>query len=256
VFYYTLVNENGLWSVVWEGVLLDQAGDLFQKGMLEEAIALCDKALALNPYSAAAYDRKAWCYGRQNPSGYEARQSRTAAIELSAKKAVALEPEDPDHYITLSLAYDASDLPELQIECYQKAIRLPTCTPAGKVACYTNISGTYTTMSKYARAIAYADSALEIDSTSTAAWLKKAWAEINLGHADSAKASIDRALATDWKRQLDKGMQFSLLFLAASIEERTRDYASAREHVLQALEMEPGDEDAQALYTRIKGKME
>lgn len=252
VFYYTLVNENGLWSVVWEMALLDQAGDLYQKGMLDEAIALCDKALALNPYSGAAYDRKAWCYDRQNPSDYEARQPRKTAIELNAKKAVALEPEDPNRYNTLANAYL---LPELQIECYQKAIRLPTCTPDGKVLYYSNIAATYVGMSKYSRAIAFADSALAIDSSNAFALMKKAAAEFFLERIDSAKVSIDRALAVDWPRQLDRGLQFSLQYLAARVYEKENDYDRALEHVLKALEMEPGNAGAQQLYSRIKRKM-
>jgi len=255
VGYYTLTNENGLWSVVWETALLDRAKDLLHKGMLDEAIALCDKALVLNPYSAAAYNWKAWCYDRQNPSGYEASQSRNAAIETNAKKAIALEPEDPSHYNTLSLAYLAQDLPELMIECYQKAIRLPTCTPAGKVTYYSNISAACVGMSKYGRAITFADSALATDSSSAFALMQKAVAEFSLERIDSAKTSIDRALATDWTRQLDNSLQFRLLFWAGLVEENVGDYDRALEHVLKALEIEPSSEAAQEMYGRVKREM-
>jgi len=254
VFYYTLANENGMWSVVWEIALLDRAGDMFQKGMLDEAIALCDKALALNPYSAGAYEQRAWCYVRQVPAGYQARQARDAAVELNAKKAVALEPEDPNHYNTLAQVYYVLDLPELQIEALQKAVHLPTCTPNGRVAYYSNISGAYSGMSRPEKAIAFADSALSIDSTNVFAWMKRAIAEYDLERTDSAKVSIDRALAADWANQLDKGLQFTLQFFAALIDERARDYEGALQHVLRALEMEPGNKGAQTIYSRVKRK--
>jgi tetratricopeptide (TPR) repeat protein len=255
VHYYTLVNENGQWSVVWEAALLDQAEDLYRKGMLDEAIALCDKALALNPYSAAAYDKRAWCYERQKPKDYDGRRSRQIAIELNAKKAIALEPEEPDHYNTLALAYSAQNLPELKIDCYQKAIHLPACEPAGKVAYYSNIASEYRLMSKYARAKVYADSALAVDSTSAFAWMQRALAEHLLGRQDSAEVSIDRAFGVDWEGQLDKGLQFTLLFVAALLEETRQDHEKSLAHVLKALEIEPGNTDAQALYRRIKTKV-
>lgn len=252
VFYYTLVNENGVWSVVWEIALIDQAKDLYRKGLLDEALAMCDQALALNPYSAAAYNRKAWCYDRQTPSTDVARQARNAAIEVSAKKAIALEPEVSAHYNTLALAYGAQDLSELKIECYQKAIRLPTCPPRAKVPYYANISGAYGGMSKWNKAITFADSALAIDSADAFAWMQRAIAEYNLERRDSAKASIDRALAVDWASHLDRGLQFSLQYYAALIDERAHDNEGALEHVLKALEMEPGDEGAQTIYSRVK----
>jgi tetratricopeptide (TPR) repeat protein len=254
VFYYTLVNENGVWSVVWEMALIDQAKDLYRKGMLDEALAMCDRALALNPYSAAAYNRKAWCYDRQTPSTDVARQARNAAIEVSAKKAIALEPEVSAYYNTLALAYVAQDLPELEIECYKKAIRLPTCPPRAKVPYYANISGAYGGMSKWNEAITFADSALAIDSVDAFAWMKRAMAEYNLERTDSAKASIDRALAVDWASQLDRGLQFSLQISAALIDERVSDNQGALEHVLKALEMDPGNEGAQTIYSRVKRK--
>jgi tetratricopeptide (TPR) repeat protein len=254
VLYYTFANENGLWSVVWEMALLDQARDLLMKGMLDEAIGLCDKALALNPYSAVAYDWKAWCYDRKGAPDHEARQARKVAIETNAKKAVALEPEDPGHYNTLSLAYRAQDLPELQIECYRKAIGLPTCKKARKVVYYANISGTYAGMSKWRKATAFADSALAIDSADAFALMKKAEAELALEHADSAKSCLDRALAANWETQLDKGLQFHLFYLVALSDEKSHEYDQARENVLKALEMDPSDARAQALYSRVKRK--
>jgi tetratricopeptide (TPR) repeat protein len=220
--------------------------------MLDEAIAVSDKALALNPYSAAAYDRKAWCYARQTPAGYDERQSCNSAIELNAKKAVALEPEDPAHYNTLSLAYDAQDLPELVLECYQKAIRLPTCTPSERALYYVNSAGAYFKMSKDEKALESTDSALAIDSASTMALTMRARILLYRDRADSAKVAIDRALATHWERRLDKGTQFDLLLLAAMIEAVLRDYDRALAHVVRALEMQPSDKPAQELYAHIK----
>jgi tetratricopeptide (TPR) repeat protein len=177
------------------------------------------------------------------------------AIEINAKKAIGLEPENPDFYNTLALAYDADDLPELKVECYQKALNLPTCTPRSRVAYYGNIAVQYSYMSKYKKALVYADSALMIDSTCAFALLQKAKSEFLLDRKDSAVADINRALDVNWEEQLDKGLQFTLLYVAALIEEATQNYDESFAHVLKALEIQPSSEGAQELYARVKRRV-
>jgi tetratricopeptide (TPR) repeat protein len=257
VEYYTLANDRGKWRIVWEGKLLCQVQDLFSKGMHEEAIALCDKALELNPYSAQAYSQKAWCYDRKNSSTWDEVVSRSTRIEANARKALALEPERPDFYNTLSLAYT---VPELKIECYQKALALRYCTKKRRTVYYGNIANSYLNDKKPAKSIPYSDSALLIDSTKTYTLVMRGEAENMLGRYAQAKMFYDRALNTnwqDWKEGgLDQGVQQWLFYGAAFCEFGLKDYDAALEHVLKALEIDPAFEMAQELYKSIKSEMQ
>ena len=144
---------------------------------------------------------------------------------------------------TLSLAYEAQGLPELKIECYQKALHLPYCTRNGKVTYYSNIATTYLGEGKDLKAIPFADSALAIDSADAFALKLRGRAELGLGRDSSAKRYFDRAFATDWQERLDKGLQVFLLYDAARCEYRLEEYDAALDHVLKALEIRPSSSE-------------
>lgn len=252
VVYYTLTNERGKWRIAWEGKLLSRASDLFKKGMHDEAIALCDEALELNPYSAWAYHRKAWCYGRRSSSTWDDLLSRNARIEDNARKALALEPEQPELYNTLSIAYA---IPELQIECYQKALASRYCTKKERACYYGNIAMAYLEDENPTKSIPYADSALLVDSSDSYALMVRGQAENGLDRYAQAKMFYDRALNTNWQVGLDQGLHHWLFYGAALCEYKLKDYDAALQHVLRALETSPNSDKAQELYMSIKSEV-
>ena len=255
VWYYTTVNENGAWRITWVKSILSRAGEFFDKGMYEEAIAQCDKALELDPYSAPAYSKRAWCCDRKaNLARDDEKQNLVGLVESNARKALALEPENPDLYNTLALVFTQQDLPELRIECYRKAIALPYCSGWEKLVFYGNLASCYMALERGSQAEACADSALAIDSTDAFALFVRGNVEVRQGHDSQARSYYDRALQVDWSSRLDKENQFKLLWCAASCEYMLRDYDAALAHVLKALEINPGNKSAQNLYRLAKAK--
>jgi tetratricopeptide (TPR) repeat protein len=253
VWYYTTTNENGTWRITWVKSILSRAEEFFDKGMYEEAIAQCDKALELDPYSALAYSNRAWCNDRKvDLARGDEKRDLVGLIESDARKALALEPEDPDLYNTLALVFTQQNLPELRIENYRKAIALPYCPDWKKLAFYGNLVSCYLAMDRWTQAKACADSALALDSSDAFALFVRGNVELRPGHDKQAKSYYDRALQVDWSSRLDRENQFKLLWCAASCEYTLRDYDAALAHVLRALEISPGNKSAQELYRLIK----
>jgi len=255
VWYFTTVNENGTWRVTWMQSILSRADEFYDKGMYEEAIAQYDKALELDPYSAQAYSERAWCYDRKaNLARDDEKQNLVGLIESNARKALALEPENPDLYNTLALVFTQQQLPELRIECYRKAIALPYCPGWKKRSLYANLVSCYLAMERWTQAKACADSALAIDSTDAFALFVRGNVEFLQHRYKQAGSFYDRVFETDWENQLDKQNQVQLLSSAALSEFMLQDNDAALTHVLKALEISPGDKSAQELYRFVKLK--
>ncbi|MCX6844427.1 MAG: tetratricopeptide repeat protein [candidate division WOR-3 bacterium] len=255
VWYYTTVNENGTWRITWVKSILSRADEFYDKGMYEEAIAQCDKALELDPYSALAYSKRAWCCDHKvDLARGDEKQGLVGLIESNARKALALEPENPDLYNTLALVFTQQDLPELRIECYRKAITLPYCPGWKKLTFYGNLVSCYLALERWTQAKACADSALAIDSTDAFALFVRGNVEFNQHRYKQARSFYDRAFQTDWSNRLDKENQFLLLVCAAYCEYMLRDYDVALTHILRALEINPGDGRAQEVYRLVKLK--
>lgn len=63
-FYYSLINENGKWKLLWTSTLLSFATKKFDDGNYSEARKTLEKIIEINPFSGSAYRWLAWCYTR------------------------------------------------------------------------------------------------------------------------------------------------------------------------------------------------
>jgi hypothetical protein len=133
VKYYTLQKEKGRWLIVWPEAHTDSASRLFNAADYLGAQVESNRALNVDPYSATAYDRIAWCFARTSMPLLDAYASYTDSVEKYARRALELEPDVPERYNTLALA---QVLPELQIECYRKGLGSRYCSKGTRAVLY------------------------------------------------------------------------------------------------------------------------
>jgi tetratricopeptide (TPR) repeat protein len=252
VSYYTVQEQKGRWRVVWAQTYLDSASKLFNAGSYAEASLQCDLAISLNPYSADAYDRKAWCFARTHAQPWEDVGSLTDSVEYNARRALELEPDIPDRYNTLALA---QRVPELRIECYKKGAASRFCSRSTRAVLYGNIANTFIEIHDAGMTAVYAESALAIDSTNCFALLQLGVAKKELDGPAVAVVQLRKGLAdaTNWG---DKALRKRFFSVLAEYEYETGEYDSAMSHVLRALDISPSKEISytheDSLYQKIK----
>jgi tetratricopeptide (TPR) repeat protein len=245
--YLTLRNENGKWRVVWNYILLQQASQMYNDGEYSRSIELSQRARDINPFSAEAYSRIGWCYARDGSLDFE---TRKVEMLKNFKYAVRLEPDVPDHYNSLATYFGFVDIPEMEIENYEKAIQL-TRNEEAKSYLYSNLSTVYQRQEKFEEATLAIETAVGLDSTNTHGWYR--WGSVLMAQEnfDLAKAKFEFAMT---KKEMSSVMHFSLLRAHAISCFNLKDYACAKESILRALEIEPSDEQALWIYRQVKDR--
>src|SRR6218665_197293 len=103
-YYYTLINENGNWKIIWTNTLRSFADKKFSQGNYAEARATLEKIIEIDPFNGEAYGQLAWTYQRDRSLPDKEREN---GIMKNAKYALTLEENNPWHYNTMATYFDA-----------------------------------------------------------------------------------------------------------------------------------------------------
>lgn len=246
--YYTLINEDNNWKVIWARTLGDLAWRQYEKGLYNEAIKLNERILEINPFSSNAYSEKAWCFVRDNLLPAHERNSK---VLENAKKALVLEPDIARHYNTLAMYYGTVGIPELIIENFQKAI-INSLTEKEKSTYYSNIASTYLNWDKLDSAYLYINNAIALDSQSTHSWMGKGNILFKKKLREDAQIALEKALNLP---EMESALQATLYFSYAVLSNSQNKYKVAHKYILKALEIDPNNFTYQQLYKEIKPKV-
>ena len=247
-FYYTLINENNEWKILWSWTLTSLASEKFQKGDYDGAIKLYKKIIELNPFDGSSFDQLAWCYNRMyNANNTTTSQELLDNVATNAKQAITLEPDNANHYNTMSTYYNLINNEDLAIEYLQKALKLTT-SKGDSVQFLSNI-GVYKIGKKdYKPAQYFLTKALLIDSTD-------AFALYNLGSVMDHFKNYQLAIEC-YKRvkeeELEDNLKGRYYYEYASTLVNINDKAKAKEYILKALEISPSDLEYRVLYESLK----
>jgi len=159
---------------------VNEATALWNKGINEDAIKLCNEALDLNPNDAAAYSRRGTAYARlmQYEQAFE---DFDKAIELNPTFAMA--------YNNRGTAYFNQQQYEQAIQDYNRAIELNP----GFALAYNNRGEVYSKQGRYERAIQEFDKAIELKPDYADAYFNRAKAHEELGNKKKSKADFAKA---------------------------------------------------------------
>lgn len=248
IIYYTLINEDGKWKILWLENIKKTAEEQNSKGFYEEAIKLYEKVLSLDPYNGATYGHIGWCRQRMG-KGEEA--------VTYFKKAVMLEPDNPSHYNSFASYYLERHLHSLAIENIEKAISMGYGSDYQKASFYVNLSVALRGQGDYKKAMVVVDKAIELIPLYAFAYMQKGDTLVGRREYEEASKQYLKALDLNEKNEdkLEQSFLFSIYYRLSGSEYNLADYVNAKTHIMKALEITPENKDAQELYSLIKAKV-
>ena len=216
----------------------NKSTSLYSLGRYEEAIFCVDKALLLNPNNKVAWDNKG--ISLHDLGRYE------EAIQCY-DKALELDPNFAAVWDNKGTSLNCLDRCEEATLCFDKALELD---PRNTFAWKNKADGLYR-QGRYEEAILCLDKALEIDPLDATAWQFKAESLGGLGRFEEANFYLDKYLELDpdiYMAWYNKGLS---LYYLRRFEEAIRCHE-------KALELEPGFVDAwycKALAEEVLGNL-
>jgi len=243
--YYTLINENGNWKIIWTNTLRSFANKKFSQGNYAEARATLEKIIEIDPFKGGAYGKLAWTYSRDKSLSDKEREN---GIMKNAKYALTLEENNPDHYNTMSTYFGTIKNPDLAIQYLERGIQY-CLDNKEKATFYSNISLNYSTLKNYAKAEEAIKKAIEIDSNHTFAWLRYGLIMQYQHKNDAAMAYFEKAISLP---EMDNTLQHRLYYCYADCCYNSGKCNIAKEYIMKALDLNPSDKDCQSLYARLK----
>lgn len=243
--YYTLINEDGKWKIVWLGNILKFVEEQYDKGLYDEAIKRAEDILTIDPYNAWAYDNIAWSSMQMN---------NVKQFIASAKKAIALEPDVPGHYNIMANYYGSKELWSLAIDNLQKAISMGYGSNTDQSTLYSNMAFDLSNQKSDEKALTAISKAIELDSSSASAYYTKGYLLLEVGKNKEAVDACLKAIDINEKNKakLPQNLLFGLYFHLSKAEFAMNDYSSAKKHISMALDIKPDDSRAQNLYYQLK----
>ena len=247
--YFTLINENSDWKIVWNGTILKMAVEKNNKGDYDGAIKIFEKAIEIDPYDAYAYTAQAWCYNSIISALHNSQKRAEILNKISSniKYAIALEPDIAHHFNALSMYFGLLDNNDLVIENYKKAIYY-SLNEEDKIGLYANLSISYQNKREYNNAIITVLKAIKSDSTFTFAWFRYGSILNDMKKDNIAKRIYEKAIKLE---PMEVRLQAPLYYSYSYTCFKLKDFISAKEYILKALEMDPDDDRYKNLYQRI-----
>jgi tetratricopeptide (TPR) repeat protein len=244
-YYYSLINENGEWKIVWTGTLLAFAVKKYSDGNYSEARKTLEKIIEINPFSGDAYQQLAWCYYRDqslNTSEWE-----NGVVE-NAKYAVTLEEDNPFNYNTLAAYFSVKGNPDLAIQNFERGLSF--CQNKDeKVIFYSNLVGCYAEKENYEKAEYFIKKSIEINPKSAFVWYKYGALMQEQNQVDRAIEYYEKALKEE---KMENSLQGSLYYsYAVSCLDKSKCEV-AREYINKAIDIEPNNDLYQSLFNKIK----
>jgi tetratricopeptide (TPR) repeat protein len=244
-YYYTLINENGKWQVIWTGTLLSFAEKKYNDGNYIEARKTLDKIIEINPFCGDAYKKLAWTYIRDrslSPNDWE------NGIVKNAKYAVLLEEDNFEHYITLGAYYSQIGNPDLAIQNGERGLQY-CLNKDDKITIYSNLVGEYINEKKFEKAEEYVKKSIEIDSDKAFVWFRYGNLMYAMGKKEKAIEYLEIALS---KEKMENYLQGTLYYTYSYYCWEEKYCIKAKEYINKALDIEPNNHRYQNLYKKIK----
>ena len=229
--YYTFINENGKWKIVWTRLMKALADEKVEISDFKKAIELFNKIIDMNPYDAYSYDRIAWCYIRdQNLAG----ETRKKEIFNNSKKAIFFEPDISEYYRTMSIYYHLEKLDNLQLDYINKAIDL-ALNESDKSIYYSDLSQYYMDID-YSKSLDYINKAIQLNSSDPYCWYQLGIIHKNYKKYENAKDAFKKALLLKpMEDYFQAGLYGSYSYTCYSLNM----YDVAKIYIVKALELDP-----------------
>ncbi len=244
-FYYTLLNENGNWKVVWTSTLLTFAQKKYADGNYSEARKTLEKIIEIDPFSGITYNFLAWSYYR-DPS--LTRNEWENGVVKNAKYAVTLEEEYPEHYNTLAAYYSAIGNNDLAIQNFERGLSY-CLNDLDKTTFYSNLVGCYMEKRKFDKAEEYVKKSIEINDNDAFVWFKYGALMQTQNKFDKAIEYYEQALKKD---KMENSLQGSLYYSYSEACFKKGKCDIAMEYINKALDIEPNNYGYQSLYSKLK----
>ena len=247
--YYTLINENNHWEIVWSETLSSIAWEKYQNSDYEGAITLVNRIIDLNPFNGDAFEQLAWCYSRL----YDVNNTITSQEFLdkaatNSKKAISLEPDITQHYNAMSGYYTLIHNEDLAIEYLQKALALSK-NKRDSVVYLSNIAVDQIQINNLRAAEVNLIKAIDIDPYNDFTLYNLGRVMNDLGHYNVALQCFER-VSKDTK--LEDHLKGAYYYDYAITLRNVKDKAKAKEYILKALEISPTDTEYKAFYESLK----
>ncbi len=243
--YYTLINENGKWKIIWWQTLYSFANNKFDGGNYSEARKTLEKIIEIDPFSGMAYNLLACCYYRDKSL---ARNEWENGVVKNAKYALSLEEENSNMYQVLAGYYLTNSNNDLAIQTYERGLKY--CKDKeDKFNFYDNLASTYIGMREYKKAEDYIIKSIAINENNCFAWFK---------YAEIMQWQMKFPLAIEYykkalsKPHMENALQCELYYNYAVCCFKNGDCTTSKEYTNKALDMEPNNSNYQQLYNSVK----
>jgi len=244
-YYYTLINENGNWKIIWTNMWLSFAKKKSSQGNYAEARKTLGTIIEIDPFNGGAYGQLAWTYYRDKSLSNKEKEN---GIMKNAKYALTLEENNPDHYNTMSAYFGTIKNPDLVIQYLERGVQY-CLDNKEKATFYSNISVGYLALKNYDKAEESIKKAIEIDEKFTFAWLRYGLIMQDQGKNDTAMAYFEKAISLP---EMDSFLQQDLYYYYADCCYNSGKCNTAKEYIIKALDLDPSNEDYQDLYARLR----
>jgi tetratricopeptide (TPR) repeat protein len=202
----------------------DEAADLYQQGKLDEAIAIYDQAIALDPNDVSFYVKQARLLTLRN---------RPIEAVRVAQQAVDMSPENAQAWAVLCMAHDWNGDVAKAIDACKRAIDFdPTYARS-----YAYLAEAYTDAVRWVEAREAADLALQLDDHDEDV-------QRNYGYMLEFQGNYTGAIAA-YERALEIHPNLAYVHVAIGRNYRALgDYEAAARSFQQATEIDPSDAES------------
>lgn len=244
-FYYSLINENGKWKVIWIGTLLSFAENKYNDGNYSEARKTLNKVIEIDPFSGSAYNSLAWNFYKDETLS---RKEWENGVVDNVKYAITLEDDNYSHYNTLASYYSSIGKTDLAIQNFERTISYCQ-NKIEKAIIYSNLGGCYIETMNFKKAEEYIQKSIEIDDKETYVWYKYGTLmQAQSKNSDAVRYFEEALQRNKMENSIQKDLYYSYSFSCFKIGK----YEVASEYINKALDIEPSNNTYQALYNEIK----
>jgi len=244
-YYYTLINENGKWKVIWPGTLLDLASNQYSNGNYSAERKTLEKAIEIEPFSGRAYNMLAWSYLRDNSLSHSEWDN---GVVKNAKYAITLEEDNPENYNTLASYYSEIGNNDLAIQNLERGLSFCQ-NKEDKITFYSNLASSYLTVQNFNKGEDYIKKSIEINNKNAFVWFIYGNLMMAQNNYLQAKEYYEKALEQD---KMENALQGKLYFAYAYCCSYNKNNEKALDYVNKALDIEPDNKAYQFLYNQIK----